>query len=406
MRYSYIILLIITELFFAYQFVLRVLPSMIITEIMEKFQIDATSFGILSAVYYFSYALMQIPVGLLLDRYGPRYIVALSAFICIVGNLTFIYSSNFHLALVGRFLIGLGSIAGFLGASKAISIGFDKKYFNYLMNVTFICGYLGPLISSKLPFVIHDMGWEKLLLNLSIFAGIIGLILLLLPVKYSKQTQNDQSVVKSLGAVFKNPRLLLVAVCGLLQVGPLEAFADVWGVEYLTKIYGYKPHQAATLTAMIYLGLCVGGPLVSYFAEKTKSHYYTASACGFIMCLIFLFIINNNYLPYNLLLILMFVIGALSACQIITFAINCSALPTHIGVVTAMTNMVIMSAGSFFNFIIGHSLDLHNDGNLADSGTVIYNELAFQKSFAIFPITLIIGSIGFIILNRFKNDRN
>jgi len=71
-----------SALFFAYQFIMRLFPGLCVSEIMHKFQIDATEFGLLSSMYYYGYAGMQIPMAILLDRFGPRLIVSLCCFIC------------------------------------------------------------------------------------------------------------------------------------------------------------------------------------------------------------------------------------------------------------------------------------------------------------------------------------
>src|SRR5689334_17104887 len=78
--------------FFASQFVFRLFPSLIMSELMQQFKIDATSFGILSAAYYVGYAGMQIPVGILLDRFHPKYVISGCALLCSIGTLPFILS--------------------------------------------------------------------------------------------------------------------------------------------------------------------------------------------------------------------------------------------------------------------------------------------------------------------------
>ena len=100
--------------FFAYQFILRLWPSLLMTQIMQQFSIDATAFGFLSAMYYFGYAGMQIPIALLLERFGVRWVVSGCALLCGFAVFLFTFTEHWLLALTGRFLIGMGSAAGFL----------------------------------------------------------------------------------------------------------------------------------------------------------------------------------------------------------------------------------------------------------------------------------------------------
>ena len=100
--------------FFTYQFILRLWPSLMMQQIMQQFQVDATGFGLLASVYYYGYAGMQLPIAVLLDRFGARYVVCICAVLCGLSTLLFTSTDNWTLALISRFLVGAGSAAGFL----------------------------------------------------------------------------------------------------------------------------------------------------------------------------------------------------------------------------------------------------------------------------------------------------
>ena len=108
-------------LFFAYQFILRLWPGLMMQQMMEQYSISSSQFGVIAAFYYYGYSSMQIPVAMLLDRFGAKYIVFAFALLCGVATLLFTYSSNWYLACFSRFLVGAGSAVGFLGVSKVVS---------------------------------------------------------------------------------------------------------------------------------------------------------------------------------------------------------------------------------------------------------------------------------------------
>ncbi|NDD67503.1 MFS transporter, partial [bacterium] len=85
-RYLPFFMWLLPLMFFAYQFVLRLWPSLLMSQIMQQFAIDATAFGVLVSVYYYGYAGMQIPIAILLDKYGPRYVIAACALLCGIGT--------------------------------------------------------------------------------------------------------------------------------------------------------------------------------------------------------------------------------------------------------------------------------------------------------------------------------
>ncbi|AIL65414.1 Major Facilitator Superfamily protein [Rickettsiales bacterium Ac37b] len=400
---AYCILLLMAELFFAYQFMLRVYPGLVMQDIMHKFHISSTLFGMLAAFYYIGYAGMQIPIGVFLDRYGPKFI-SLCILICVMGSLTFLFSDNWIIALIGRFCIGLGSVAGFLGATKVISMSFLSKYFSYMVSLTFTVGYMGAIYGGKpVALLIDKFGWEYVLIALAFIGLLIALFILSLDIKYDETERYEGSIYSALKLLIKNKRVLLVCLCGALQVGPLEAFADIWGVGYFIKMYGIAKPDAALLSSSIYLGLCVGGPIIAYIAEKYNCHYRLCSGCGVIMMMIFIMLLCTVKLQYWQLLSLMFIIGICSGYQIIVFSITAklSDLSTN-SITMSLTNMLIMSAGFAFHFIIGIIMDMSWVGSMQHN-IKIYTPDSYIYSISIIPIALGIGSIGFLLLD-YKKD--
>jgi sugar phosphate permease len=161
--------------FFTYQFVLRLLPSLLMQQIMQNFSIDATAFGLLAAVYYYGYAGMQIPIGIMLDKYCPKYVIFISASVCGLATYLFSITDNWHVALISRFLIGAGSAVGFLSTSKVISQWFDNKHYGKMISVTFTIGLLGSIYGGKpVSLLIERYGISSIAKILSF----VGLLLL------------------------------------------------------------------------------------------------------------------------------------------------------------------------------------------------------------------------------------
>nr|WP_277619280.1 MFS transporter [Legionella norrlandica] len=128
--------------FFTFQFLVRLWPGLTMQEIMAQFSIDAASFGLIAAFYYYGYAGMQIPVALLLEKFGARVIVCVFAILCGFGTLLFISTNNFYWALLGRFLIGVGSAVGFLSVSKVVSEWFSSSQYSKMIGFSFSVGLL------------------------------------------------------------------------------------------------------------------------------------------------------------------------------------------------------------------------------------------------------------------------
>src|SRR5205085_4252833 len=100
---------IIASIFYAYQYILRVMPNIMLDDIMQQFHIDAATFGQFSGIYYIGYSLMHLPIGIMLDRFGPRKVMTGCILLAVAGLLPLIFADHWLFPIAGRLLIGMGS---------------------------------------------------------------------------------------------------------------------------------------------------------------------------------------------------------------------------------------------------------------------------------------------------------
>lgn len=403
---------LIAVAFFAFQFVLRLFPGLIMPDLMDKFRIDATSFGILSAGYYLGYAGMQIPIGILLDRYSPRFVIAGCAFLCAMGTLSFVYSDVWQLTIFGRFLIGAGSAGGFLGAAKTVRLYFPEKRFTGMIGLTFTVGLLGALYGgSPISLLITRFGWTSILKLLALISLAFSVGVLLLFSKeqacfQSKRSSAEQPSLKALVEILKTPKIIWIGIAGALMVGPLEGFADIWGVAYLVNVYGFSRSDASLITSCIYFGMLFGGPILSLIAQKLNAHYMVSALCGLLMGAIFtvLLLTDANMSKLGLMALMTFV-GILCCYQVIVFAMACKLAPPHLsGLVTSATNCINMSAGCLLHFAMGWIMD-HKWTGALEKGIKVYDIQSYTSAIAVIPVTLVIGFCIFIFIKRYDTIR-
>lgn len=393
--------------FFAYQFVIRLTPGLVMPELMQKFQIDATSFGLFASVYYFGYAGMQIPVALLLDRYGPKKIISSCALLCSLGTLALVFTNHWALVLLSRFMIGAGSAAGFLGASKIISLWFPERMYTKMVGITFTFGLMGALYGGKpVSALIGIFGWETVLSWVGILGFGIALILfLLMQHSETKQEVNNTSIWQNLKIIVMDKRLCLIALANLLMVGALEGFADVWGVPYLVVVRGISKSDAALCISTVFFGMLFGGPLLAYLAEKLRSDAKVTSLCGFLMASLFVgMLITNSYLPPVILCTLLFVIGILCCYQVLVFSMGVRMMPAHLsGLTVAFLNCINMLGGSFFHNMIGQCMDLFWTGRY-ENQIRVYDAEAYTSALYVIPVAAILGAVILLYVNKAKQD--
>ncbi len=404
-RYHPWVMWFLATLFFAYQFIMRVFTGLCVPEIMHKFHIDATEFGLFSSLYYYGYAGMQIPVAYMLDRFGPRLVISLCCLVCSFSIFLFYWTENWYLVLLSRFLIGAASAAGFLGTAKVISLWFPFIHYTRMVGLTFSFGLLGAVYGGKpVSHLISLYGWENVLLLVS---GVGLLLTGFLATGIKSHTpsclQERSSLFTDFKSLLTRRSLLLIAFCNLLMVGALEGFADVWGVPYLVNVYDFAKEDAAFVTSSIFTGMLFGGPILAYLSEKFKAFYTITGLCGLLMAVIFSsMLFFPGQLGYTTLCVLMFGVGILCCYQVLVFAIGAASVPPEMRNITiAFLNCINMLGGSFFHPSIGRLMDVFWGGGLAD-GQRVYDPYAYTYALGIIPLAAFIGGTLFLCLKPAK----
>ncbi len=400
----------IATLFFAYQFILRLAPSLIRADIMSKFQVHASDYGIFAAAYYIGYAGMQIPISLALDKFGPRLVLFLSAFLAALASLTVIYSDSWAVILLSRFVVGAGSAAGFLGVSKVVALWFDSRFYGRMIGVSFSFGLLGAVYGGRpvLEFITM-FGWQ----DVTIFVGITGVIIAILLLSFVKRPKHFvalQDVASdAFGKVIFNRQLIFLSLASLLLVGSLEGFADVWGVSYFERVYNIQRDVAAMSISGIFIGMILGAPLLALIAEKWSCHYLLSIFCGLIMSTIFFILIfAREYLSVDGVTILMFVNGVCCCYQVLVLTIGFNSVKaSSTSVAVAFLNCINMLGGSFFHSIIGGVMDSSWRGEMLDNIRV-YDAVAYNKAIISIPIAALVGTglLLFLYLRRKNHKTN
>jgi len=378
--------------FFTYQFILRLWPSLMMKQIMQQFAIDATAFGVLASFYYYGYAGMQIPIAILLERFGVRLIVFLACITCGLASFAIIETDNWYVALIARFLIGAASGVGFLGVSKVISEWFPKSDYARMVGFSFTVGLMGAIYGGKpVSLLIETYPWQKVAFVLAVVSVTIGLLSFAFLRSPSKIDQ-EKTIIK-FSDFKKIPfSLVIIAFANLLMVGSLEGFADVWGVNYLVTAYGITKSKAAELTSFIFVGMLFGGPLLAYLSRKF-GNYNMVSFCGVGMAILLSYLIFSNYYNYYLLLAIFFMIGIMCCYQVLVFAVGSEIVAPHLlGVTIAFLNCINMLGGAFFHSLIGFTMDSFWNGALQD-GIRTYNLESYKYGLLIIPVCACLGAL-------------
>lgn len=391
-------------LFYAYDFLLRVMPSVMIHPLMNAFDASATQIGFLSAFYYYAYTPLQLPAGLVVDKYSPRHVLSLSALFCALGTLLFATTNTLIFAYLSRAMMGIGSAFAFVGALKLASIWLPENRFALFAGLTTAFGTIGAVFADNLlSFLVNDFGWQY-----SAYAsGLVGLIITLLiflmirDKKPSQETKNLSWKVTFLKMLHfsKNKYVWINGIIGALSFMPISVFAALWGTEFFAKAYDVSASHAASAISLIFIGMAVGAPFVGQLSERLKSRKIPMLMGNTFTILSLITLLYVKGLPLVFGYILLFAIGFFTAPQILVFAIaNDLTKDTITGITTSVTNFIVTLGAALFQPLIGFMLDCLWSGQITTLGTANYSLANFQiaLSFLILALILSIIMIGFL----------
>lgn len=379
---------IIASIFYAYQYILRVMPSIMMPDIMQQFGIGAAAFGQFSGVYYIGYSLMHLPIGIMLDRFSPRKVMTICILLSVVGLMPILLADYWIYPIVGRLITGLGSSAAILGVFKVVRMSFSERHFPRLLSISVTIGLLGAIYGGgPVSYMREALGYQTVIQLMAAMGVVLAFITYwTIP---NTPTTAQGTVLGNVKEVLTNRRVISSCIFAGLMVGPLEGFADVWGTAFLKQVYGFEGTIAASIPSLIFMGMCIGSPILTLIAEKMGNYLKTIIAAGISMAICFMLLLTWN-LSSGSLSFIFFGIGICCAYQILAIYKASTYVREEVaGLTTALANMIIMVFGYAFHTTMGTIIN-------AFGGPASEQALLFGVT--VIPVALVLGTTGFFIL--------
>ncbi|MBS0185931.1 MAG: MFS transporter [Proteobacteria bacterium] len=395
----------IAAFFYGYEFFLRASPSVMQTQLQKDFMLDAEGLGFIVSLYYWAYASMQVPAGMLIDRFGPKNILTMAAVICAVSILAFGLATEPIVAGVSRFMIGFGSAFAIIGTFKLAGNWFPSSQFAFFAGFTLTFGTIGAtLANTPLEILVNCVGWR---MSLFILCG-IGLLNAfalwffvkdhpssqkLEAVEHSKKGENSGKVWKTFKGVILNPQSWYIGAFAAFIYIPITCFGELWGFPFIMKSCSYGGTKASFLISLIFIGITGGAPLFGWLSDSWKRRkipLFIGTFGAFISISIAIYVPD---LSFAFMAFLMIVLGVCLGSHMILFALirennppNASAIASGFG------NFVCMIVPGLFQYLIGVSLDFLNKGSMK-SAEKLYSLSSFKISLLFIPIGLVLAAI-------------
>lgn len=355
----------IGSLYFLYDFMQQVAPSVMGQNIMSTFGISATMLGIIASVYFYSYGVLQIPIGVIIDKYGPRIPLTIAAFLSCLTNVWLAYSQSPFEALMAHLFLGAFCGFSFVTILKLISNWFPIKYFATMVGLTNVLGMLGAVFAENpLARLVNYFGWRHTVLIFAL-AGFILSILIFALIRnhsenylvWSKKTQQKRSFKKSWQDFLLICRIKDSWINGLFAMlinTIYVAYGDLWGTPYLMRLYHINKAQAALIVSMMYVGSIPGGLFFGWISDyigKRKKPMIYAALLGLIVMPLMIYIPN---LPQWAMFTLFFILGISASGNLVAYAYAHDIRPQgSAGISEGFVNTWLIGGSAIFQPIIG-----------------------------------------------------
>ena len=259
--------------FFFYKYLVQVSPSVMTDDLMRTFHVNGTGLGNLSAFYFYAYLCMQIPVGILLDKYSPRILTTSAILLCSLSTLLFSQTNALGWACASRALMGTGAAFAAVSCFKLAAVWFPSNRFALVSGLFMTAAMLGA-IGGQMPLsvLVQHMGWRIALEIIGMIGLVLGFIyLLVIRDKPSAQAQSSPIqpvyLLESLKVMLKNKQAWLLSLYSGLAFAPVSVFGGLWGVPFLETAHHLTKNQAALAVSSIFVGFALGAPLLGWLSD-------------------------------------------------------------------------------------------------------------------------------------------
>ncbi|MEN9759789.1 MAG: hypothetical protein RL676_939 [Pseudomonadota bacterium] len=383
--------------FYLYGFFQRVTPAALAHELSKELAPTATALGWLSATYFYCYAFMQLPSGLLADKFGPRRLFIAASAAAVVGTLLFAFADSFVTAAIGRGIIGGAAAVGWIGMLKLAAHWFSPQKFASVSGLSLAVGTLGAVLAGfPLRLLSDEYGWRIVVASSAGFALLLMLMFMLVlrddpeergyrswsPAPQTEDALAKISIRESLAALPMRD-LLFLCLGQTAVTGSMVMMAGLWGVPFLTTVFDIPARTATGFTSFMMVGFAIGSLIFGPWSDRIRQRKMPLLVGTGLVFLGFGLLASGITLTSLWLTnLVLWLIGIAAGSMVISFAYGKDLVGGQkTATITACVNLSVTLGAIGLQPLFGAILDWRWNGLLVDN-VRRYDASAFQWGFA------------------------
>ena len=380
----------------------RLSTAVLSEELIAAFGVTASQLGTLHASFFVIYALVQIPTGILADRYGARFVGTAGAITLSAGAVGFALSNGYLAAFLSRALIGLGSGVIFISTIRFCANWFRAREFATMTGLTAGMAGLGAIIATTpLAMLIGALGWRPTILAFAAVGFLAGAGVWLLvrrspaeaglePIENVPEA-SSVTLAETLGNLRRllgDPDQWLLSIVFFSAMGTILTVIGLWGVPYLVVVHDLDVTTASYFTLVGAVGMLLGGPVVGWISDRLGRRLLPMIVGLGLFTVALAVIPVSGSPPLPVVALAYFVIGLGLGFTALALPVIKELYPAEAsGVATATVNGAGFLGAAVLPPLMGIALDQYRTGEIV-AGAVVYSEFGYRIAFAITTVAV------------------
>ena len=383
---------------YAISYFFRNTNAIIESDLVDELGLGPADLGLLTGAYFLSFAIFQLPLGILLDRYGPRRTEAVLLLFAALGAWIFSNADSLSGLILGRLLIGLGVSACLMAAFKAYVIWFSRGRLPMINGLQMAAGGLGALVATTpLQNVLSITDWRGVFTGLAIITVFASLFLwFILPEHQSSADKHPaiKTQLKEMGQIFRNPVFWSIVPLTALSNGSFLAIHGLWIKPWLRDVASLGEGDTTQLLFAMTLAIIVGYFSLGIFTERISQLFdigpITVGVFGMTLFLTTQFSMAYGWATSPLLLVVIF--GFLGSSCILTFAGLAQIFPKkYSGRVSTILNVQVFMGAFIIQWGIGAIIELWPTTEIG------YDPASYQVAIGVLVLMQAAGLVWYLL---------
>ena len=388
----------IAAFFYFYDFILKLIPSIMMENIISRLDITTNQFGVLELSFYAVYTPMQLFCGPLLDEYGAKRVLPSMIGVCLIGSIMSGWTHSYNIYLLSRLMIGFGSAFAFVSVLKIASEWLPRRLYPFLSGLTTTFGMLGGIFSEAIAPLFNQYDQRYFFTGICIIAALL-IVLSILFIEDGESHEDSvfdiKLILSDIGTVLSKPQIWLAGMIGLCLFTPIQLFVT-WAIRFFSQDLNVNEVVAGNITSMLFWGACVFAPLAGLIAckiNKKKNLLYVGNTVALVAMLLTLYSAHVDWISAMLL---MFLVGTGVAVQPLVFVYASRQVHLHLTATAVASTNFIINLSSLAQPYVG--------SQLVETSKQVYSLASWRNALAIIPLLLLVNYVFIIFLGEIQND--